>query len=58
MTLIEGVGDEVTVFVGLLLILLIVCLAWISTNVPDLGGIRVIILDHTNLHRLGEIARR
>ncbi len=58
MTLIEGVGDEVTIFLGLILLAVVVVLAWISTSVPDLGSIRVIILDHTNFHRLGEIARR
>lgn len=35
MALIEGVGDEVTLLFGSLLLLLVLLLAWISTRTPD-----------------------
>ncbi|XP_074841501.1 transmembrane and ubiquitin-like domain-containing protein 1 [Carettochelys insculpta] len=37
MALIEGVGDEVTVLFGLLLILLVLVLAWVSTHTSERG---------------------
>ena len=45
MSLIEGVGDEVTVFVGILLLLIIMTLAWVSTGVADRPLVSVVVLD-------------
>lgn len=48
MTLIEGFGDEVTIFLAIILILFIVCLAWISTNIRDIPFFSVIIIELTH----------
>ncbi|XP_061174075.1 transmembrane and ubiquitin-like domain-containing protein 1 [Saccostrea echinata] len=48
MSLIEGFGDEVTIFLAIILILLIVCLAWISTNIRDIPFFSVIIIELTH----------
>lgn len=48
MSLIEGFGDEVTIFLVIVLILLIVCLAWISTNIRDIPFFSVIIIELTH----------
>lgn len=45
MALIEGVGDEVTILVGILVILVVLTLAWISTGVADRPFVSVIVLD-------------
>lgn len=51
MSMIEGIGDEVTICFGILSLLLVILLAWISTNVQD-PIIRIIILDRASLRRL------
>lgn len=48
MSLIEGFGDEVTIFLGILLVLFIICLAWISTNIRDIPFFSVIIIELTH----------
>jgi hypothetical protein len=48
MSLIEGFGDEVTLFLAIILILLVVCLAWISTNIRDIPFFSVIIIELTH----------
>jgi hypothetical protein len=62
MVLIEGVGDEVVVCFGMMLALLILILAWISTNVSDSHLISVIVVDMRNfqrlLQRIGNITQR
>lgn len=40
MALIEGVGDEVTLLLGVLLGLVVLLLAWISTRTPDLAPVQ------------------
>ncbi len=62
MTLIEGVGDEVTIFFSVVFVLLILFFAWISTNVSDHNLISVIVVDSRSfqrlLHRLGSLTQR
>lgn len=48
MSLIEGFGDEVTISLGILLVLFIICLAWISTNIRDIPFFSVIIIELTH----------
>lgn len=48
MSLIEGFGDEVTIFLAILLILFVICLAWISTNIRDIPFFSVIIIELTH----------
>ncbi|KAK3105798.1 hypothetical protein FSP39_005948 [Pinctada imbricata] len=48
MSLIEGVGDEVTAVFAVLLLLFVICLAWISTNIRDIPFFSVIIVELTN----------
>ena len=45
MSVIEGVGDEVTVGVGLLALLLVVLLAWVSTHTPHIPFVSVIVVE-------------
>ncbi|KAL3835843.1 hypothetical protein ACJMK2_021305 [Sinanodonta woodiana] len=47
MTWIEGVGDEVTVFFGIVIIVLVISLAWLSTGIRDIPLIGVIIIELT-----------
>ena len=51
MSLIEGVGDEVTVCFGIFTILSLMILAWLFTHVSD-PIIRVIVLDRDAFRRL------
>lgn len=44
MTLIEGVGDEVLQFLGILLVVLLGVVAWWSTGIRDLPQIRTILI--------------
>ena len=44
-SLIEGIGDEVLVVFGMLFLVLILSLAWISTHVGDIPPINIIVLD-------------
>lgn len=48
MSLIEGFGDEVTIFLAILLVLFIISLAWISTNIRDIPFFSVIIIELTH----------
>lgn len=47
MALVEGFGDEVTQTLGILFIIMLIVLLWISTHVPEIRRIHgiVIILD-------------
>lgn len=45
MFLIEGFGDEVIIFLGILLVLFIICLVWISINIRDIFFFSVIIIE-------------
>ncbi|XP_051170835.1 transmembrane and ubiquitin-like domain-containing protein 1 [Leptopilina boulardi] len=57
MTLIEGVGEEVTDFFIIVGVLLIGWLAWCSTNISDQPLIRtVLILQHRTRTRIAELA--
>ena len=57
MTLIEGVGDEVTDFFIIVCVLLIGWLAWCSTNISDQPLIRtVLILQHRTRTRIAELS--
>ncbi|XP_060070980.1 transmembrane and ubiquitin-like domain-containing protein 1 [Ylistrum balloti] len=51
MTLIEGVGDEVTLLFGLGVIVFIIILAWISTNIQEIPFFSVIIVELTQRRR-------
>ncbi|XP_078050330.1 transmembrane and ubiquitin-like domain-containing protein 1 [Augochlora pura] len=56
MTLIEGVGDEVTDFCIVMVVLLIGWLAWCSTSITDQPLIRtVLILQHHTRTRIAEL---
>ena len=52
MVLIEGVGDEVTICLLVLLIVAVLALAWFSTSVSDLGTVNVIVVDRQGFQRL------
>ena len=52
MALIEGVGDEVTVFVGILFTVVTLIVAWVSTQVADRQLISVIIFDQATFQRI------
>lgn len=55
MPLIEGVGDEVTVFFAVVLLFLILCIAWVSTNIQELPFFSVIVIEFTRRHtRIGQ----
>ena len=57
MTLIEGVGEEVTDFFIIVGVLLIGWLAWCSTNISDQPLIRtVLILQHRTRTRIAELS--
>lgn len=45
MFLIEGFGDEVIIFLGILLVLFIICLVWILINIRDIFFFSVIIIE-------------
>ncbi|KAK2155289.1 hypothetical protein LSH36_243g00045 [Paralvinella palmiformis] len=45
MSYIEGVGDEVTILVTILLAAVLIYLAWLSTSVPERPLVRIVILD-------------
>lgn len=45
MFLIEGFGDEVIIFLGILLVLFIICLVWILINIWDIFFFSVIIIE-------------
>lgn len=47
MPLIEGVGDEVTVVFTIFLLFLILCIAWVSTNIQELPFFSVIVIEFT-----------
>lgn len=56
MTLIEGVGDEVTNFFIIVVVLLVGWLAWCSTSIVDQPLIRtVLILQHRTRIRIAEL---
>lgn len=56
MTLIEGVGDEVTNFFIIVGVLLVIWIAWCSTNIVDQPLIRtVLILQHRTRIRIAEL---
>ena len=50
MPLIEGVGDEVTVFFVIVFLFLILCVAWVSTNIQELPFFSVIVIEFTRRH--------
>ena len=52
MSLIEGVGDEVLLVFGVAFLVLILTIAWISTNVRDVPPISVIVLDRRRWQQL------
>ena len=52
MAIIEGVGDEVVACFGFMLVILILILAWVSTNVTDRHLISVIVVDSRSFQRL------
>lgn len=45
MSLIEGVGDEVTVFFVFLTLLCVIAIAWFSTNIRDIPFVSLIIIE-------------
>lgn len=45
MFLIEGFGDEVIIFLGILLVLFIICLVWILINIREIFFFSVIIIE-------------
>ena len=51
MSLIEGVGDEVTAFFAIVVVLSIIFLAWVSTNIRDIPFFSVIIVELTHGRR-------
>ncbi|KAK3579707.1 hypothetical protein CHS0354_025742 [Potamilus streckersoni] len=51
MTWIEGVGDEVTIFFSIIIIVLVISLAWLSTGIRDIPLISVIIIELTTRRR-------
>ncbi|XP_069120139.1 transmembrane and ubiquitin-like domain-containing protein 1 [Argopecten irradians] len=51
MTLIEGVGDEVTLLFAVGVIVFIIILAWISTNIHEIPFFSVIIVELTQRRR-------
>jgi len=55
MSLIEGIGDEVTVLVTCFLVLAVVIVAWTSTHVDSRTHTSVVIIDR---ERFGELLRR
>jgi len=55
MSLIEGIGDEVTVLAACLLVLAVVIIAWTSTHVDVRMHTAVVIIDR---ERFGELLRR
>jgi len=55
MSLIEGIGDEVTVLVTSLLVLAVIIVAWTSTRVDVRTHTSIVIIDR---ERFGELLRR
>jgi len=55
MSLIEGIGDEVTVLAACLLVLAVIIIAWTSTRVDVRTHTSVVIIDR---ERFGELLRR
>jgi len=55
MSLIEGIGDEVTVLLACLLVLAVIIFAWASTRVDVRTHTSVVIIDR---ERFGELLRR
>jgi len=55
MDFIEGVGDEVTIFFTLLMILIVVVLAWMSTHVTEDAPVNIIIIDRRTLQRIYQV---
>ncbi|KAF3428255.1 hypothetical protein E2986_02110 [Frieseomelitta varia] len=55
MTLIEGVGDEVTDFFIVVVVLLVGWLAWYSTSITDQPLIRTVLVIHRTRTRLAEL---
>ncbi|XP_033733125.1 uncharacterized protein LOC117322367 [Pecten maximus] len=51
MTLIEGIGDEVTLLFAVGVIIFIIILAWISTNIQEIPFFSVIIVELTQRRR-------
>ena len=51
MPLIEGVGDEVTIFFAVILLLTLIIVAWFSTYVADRPFVSVVILDRQRFQR-------
>lgn len=58
MTLIEGIGDEVTHFFIALIAIIIVSLAWWTTNISDQRHVRTVLLLDRRRHRSGHHHRR
>ncbi|KAK7487445.1 hypothetical protein BaRGS_00021286 [Batillaria attramentaria] len=52
MSLIEGVGDEVTVGFGILLLMCLVLLAWFSTHTRDIPFVSIIVVELSQRRRL------
>lgn len=55
MNLIEGIGDEVTIFFTCVLALALVILAWMSTHVSDDTPVNIIIIDRRTLQRIYQV---
>lgn len=55
MTLIEGVGDEVTDFFIVVVVLVVGWLAWYSTSITDQPLIRTVLVLHRTRTRLAEL---
>lgn len=55
MSLIEGVGDEVTHFFIVVIVLLVGWLAWYSTSITDQPLIRTVLVLHRTGSRLAEL---
>lgn len=52
MSLIEGIGDEVTVGCGILLLLCLVLLAWFSTHTREIPFVSIIVVELSQRRRL------
>lgn len=57
MSLVEGLGDEVVYLLVVLFIVLLISLAWISTQVHDLPHISVVVLDRPVFQALLRLLR-
>ena len=55
MSLIEGIGDEVTILVAVLFVLVLIVVAWMSTHVDAIPYTSIVIIDR---ERFSELLRR